>query len=93
MTASNPAAIALITEMIASDEQDIRMTEQMLAGELYVLDQRINAVREALAQGDHIDSNWLREAAHKAEESITKRRALYANRAGLQHTLKAAGGE
>lgn len=93
MTASNPTAIALITDMIANDERDIRLTEQRLEVQLHELERHIANVRDALEQGLGIDSNWLREKAHKAEESISKRRALYSNKAALAHTLKAAGGE
>jgi hypothetical protein len=93
MTASNPEAIAIIEKMIGDHKLDISLTESLLAGELYVLERRIAEVREGLEQGLNIDSNWLREGAHKAEEAISKRRNLYTSLRTLENVvLPAAGG-
>lgn len=94
MTAtSNPTAIAMIAEMLDTNASNLTLAEQMLAGELCTLEQRIKTVRESLEQGHHIDTGWLREGAHKAEERISQRKALYAEQASLKHVMKAAGGD
>lgn len=90
MTATASHAIELIEEMISSNELSLRLNDQMLAGELYTLEQRMATVREGLEKGLNIDSNWVRESAHKIEERIAKRRYHYEHRAVLAHVRKAA---
>lgn len=93
MTGSNPHAIALIEDMLATAKRDITLTEQTLEVQLAELERRVATVRSGLAQGLNIDSHWVRESAHKVEDSISKRRVLYNEVASLAHVMKAAGGE
>jgi hypothetical protein len=88
---SNPTAIAMIEEMIESNELTINYTNANLAIQLRELARMTETITEQLEQGYNIDSRWLSEKAAKAEESIAKRRSLYENRATLLHVLKAAG--
>jgi hypothetical protein len=86
---STPAA-AIIDEMIRSNEAQIALANEMLAGYLYELDHHIAIVRDHLENELNIDSNWIREGAHKVEEQIAKRRYHYEQRASLEYVRKAA---
>lgn len=92
MTTQNPAAIAIIEGMIADHKRDIRLTEETLQVQLAELDRRVATVRDGLAQGLNIDSNWVRESAHKIEESISKRRNLYTSLRTLEDVVLPAAG-
>lgn len=93
ITTANPAAIDLVQNMIDNNEARLTMAEQMLAGALSTLEQRVAAAKANLDQGLEIDSNWIREGAHAVEEWVGLRRAAYKERGVLAHVMKAAGGE
>lgn len=84
-----PAAI-IIEGMIARNDAAIELNDHALDEALHLLESRIANTRMALAKGYAVDSNWLREAAHKAEDAITKREVLAREASSLAHVLKAA---
>lgn len=84
-----PAAI-IVEKMIADNDAAIALNEGNLVAALDLLESRIVNVRTRLEQGWGIDNNWLREAAHKAEDAISKREALAREARSLAHVLKAA---
>lgn len=94
MTAtSNPAAIALIDEMIADTERDIKLTESNITSALTSLHSRYTEVAVALEAGNGIYETGVQEAAIKVEKYVAQRTAQYANLSALRYTRKAAGGE
>lgn len=89
----NPTAIAMIEDMIDTNDASITLNERTMITELENLKRLTAQVLDQLEQGQHIESNWLRGAAHKVEDAIAKRRSLHETKANLIYVLKAAGKE